>query len=220
MGYHRAGFEVVGVDIKPQPHYPFEFYQDDALSYLKKMGAWGFSAIHASPPCQAHSTIAKQQRTRRHYDHPDLVAPTRDALRATGLPWVMENVQGAPMTNCVTLCGSSFGLDLRRHRLFELGRFDPLMAPPCAHHWQTPRFITLDKRRYMKASSAVPVHGTRQIASVVGVHGHINYAGEQELRKAAMGIDWMNPYELTQAIPPSYTEWIGTHLLNAIRAAA
>lgn len=92
------------------------------------------------------------------------------------------------------------------------------MAPPCAHYWQTPRFISLDKRRGNK--SVVPVHGGGQLAGVVGVHGHHNYAGERELREKAMGIDWMSPYELTQAIPPAYTEHIGAYLLASLNEKA
>lgn len=203
VGYDRAGFEVVGVDSAPQPRYPFEFHQADAMTFPLE----GFDAIHASPPCQAHSSIAKQQRTRRPdtYDHPDLVAATRDRLRATGLPFVIENVLGAPLENPVLLCGSSFGLNVRRHRLFEVHGF-ALMALPCAHHWQTPRFRSLDKRR------------GGELASVVGVHGHQNYAGERELREWAMDISWMSPYELAQAIPPAYTEHIGAYLLGALSA--
>ncbi len=231
VGYSRAGFDVVGVDIAPQPNYPFEFHQADALMALGQIQInmtptlWGvsFDAIHASPPCQAHSTIAKQVRKTGNLgrvavedyapDHPDLVAPTRELLKATGLPFVIENVVGAPLRNPIMLCGSSFGLDVRRHRLFETNW--PLMAAPCAHHWQLPRFRSLDSRRHLK--SCVPVHGSSQLASVVGVHGNLNYAGEQELRKKAMGIDWMSNYELTQAIPPAYTEFIGEALLHHLR---
>ena len=139
---------------------------------------------------------------------------TRQLLLEAGLPFVIENVIGAPLENAIMLCGSSFGLDVRRHRLFECSF--PVLAPPCAHYWQTPRFISLDRRRGPK--SAVPVHGSSRLAGVVGVHGHINYAGEQELRKEAMGIDWMSPYELTQAIPPAYTEHIGQYLTAEIEA--
>ncbi len=217
MGYHRAGFEVVGVDIKPQPRYPFEFVQADALdllwnwAHLFQEELERFDAIHASPPCQAHSTIGKQQRTRGEFDHPDLVAPTRELLVATGLPYVIENVPGAPLIDPVTICGSSLGLDVRRHRLFETNW--TLMVPSCAHKLQTPRFRSLDSRRH-KARPTVPVHGGSQLASVVGVHGHLNYAGEMELREKAMEIDWMTPYELTQAIPPAYTELIGHQLMQ------
>lgn len=224
-GYQRAGFYVVGVDNKPQPnHCGEEFHQADALEVLDTLLAgdtWqgyrleDFAAIHASPPCQAHSTIGKQIRQRfESIEHIDLVAPTRELLVRTGLPYVIENVPGAPLVAAVTLCGSSFGLDVRRHRLFETNW--GLMGPPCAHGWQTPRFRSLDKRR--GAKSVVPVHGSSQLASVVGVHGHINYAGEQELRKKAMDIDWMSPYELTQAIPPAYTELVGHQLMAEIQS--
>jgi DNA (cytosine-5)-methyltransferase 1 len=209
-GYQRAGFYVVGVDINPQPRYAGdEFHQADALTFPLD----GFDAIHASPPCQAHSSIAKQQRVRRPgaYDHPDLVEPTRTRLRASGLPYVIENVLSAPLENPVMLCGSSFGLNVRRHRLFECSF--AVLAPPCAHHWQAPRFRSLDQRRHKPRST---FHGSSQLASVVGVHGHLNYAGEQELRQKAMGIDWMSPYELTQAIPPAYTEHIGGYLMRAL----
>lgn len=217
VGYHRAGFDVVGVDIRPQPNYPFEFHEGDALGYIREH-AHEFDAIHASPPCQAHSTIAKQQRARRPdtYDHPDLVDATRRLLRASGLPYVIENVLGAPLENAVMLCGSSFGLDVRRHRLFECSF--PMLAPPCAHHWQTPRFRSLDRRRGLK--SVVPVYGGGQVAglvSVVGVHGNLNYSGERALREQAMGIDWMSPYELTQAIPPAMTEHVGGYLMVEVQ---
>jgi DNA (cytosine-5)-methyltransferase 1 len=223
VGYARAGFEVVGVDIKPQPNYPFEFVQADALEYVAgAVSPWTmreqFSAIHASPPCQAHSTIGKQVRAtgQTQNTHPDLVAPTRELLLATGLPYVIENVPGAPLRNPSMLCGSSLGLDVRRHRLFETNW--PLMTPSCAHGAQYRRFRSLDKRRHDK--SVVPVHGGSQLASVVGVHGNLNYVGEQKLRKAAMQIDWMSSYELTQAIPPAYTELIGHQLLAHIDAGA
>jgi DNA (cytosine-5)-methyltransferase 1 len=215
MGYRRAGFdEIVGVDAAPQPNYPFEFHQADALWFPLA----GFDAIHASPPCQAHSSIAKQQRVLRPgaYEHPDLVPQTRVRLIDSGLPYVIENVVGAELVNPIQLCGSSFGLDVRRHRLFECSF--PVLAPPCAHYWQTPRFISLDRRRGPK--SVVPVHGGGQLASVVGVHGHINYRGEQQLRRRAMDIDWMSDYELTQAIPPAYTEHIGHYLMAELNMKA
>lgn len=211
-GYTRAGFDVVGVDINPQPRYPFEFVQADAMTFPLD----GFDAIHASPPCQAHSTVGKQARWRdKDLEHADHIEAIRDLLIGSGLPYVIENVMGAPLRNPVMLCGSSFGLDVRRHRLFESNV--PIMSLPCAHHWQTPRFRSLDKRRH-KPRSTIAVHGGSQLQSVVGVYGHLNYAGEQELRKAAMQIDWMSPYELTQAIPPTFTEHIGEYLMREVMA--
>lgn len=202
MGYHRAGFEVVGVDNKPQPHYPFEFHQADALEFSLE----GFDAYHASPPCQFASTIAKQNRVLRpgKYNHPNLISDTRRLILATGKPYVIENVPPARiyLLTPIQLCGSWFGLDLHRHRLFE-SNF-ALWGTPCSHHWQKARFRSLDKRREGK------------LASVVGVHGHINYRGESTLREMAMSIDWMSSSELNEAIPPAYTEYIGKYLMQAI----
>jgi len=200
MGYHRAGFEVFGVDIKPQPHYPFESVHLDALEYARVYGHQ-FDAIHASPPCQAYSNCTPISRRAVHRNHADLIGPTRNLLEEIGRPYVIENVANAPLRSAILLCGSMFGLDVRRHRLFESNVM--LLAPSCRHARQTPRFRSLDSRQKNKAR-------------VVGVHGSTNYKGELALRKAAMGIDWMNNRELTQAIPPAYTEFIGKQLLNII----
>jgi DNA (cytosine-5)-methyltransferase 1 len=202
VGYQRAGFDVVGVDHLPQPNYPFRFIQADALEYLAEHGR-EFDTIHASPPCHAYSSVTGRNRQR----YPDLIAPTRELLQASELPYVIENVPGAPLVNAVQLCGSSFGLNVRRHRLFECSFPLNALVPPCAHHWQRPRFRSLDSQQ-------------KTLASVVGVHGHLNYAGEDVLREQAMGIDWMATDELTQAIPPAYAEYIGTFLLAATRRAA
>lgn len=226
VGYAQAGFEVVGVDHCRQPHYPFDFIRADALAILRRPDYLAaFDAIHASPPCQAHSSIAKQIRKlgKTQNEHPDLVPQTRELLQATGLPYVIENVIGAELINPIVLCGSSFGLNVRRHRLFELSGFS-CMAPPCAHHWQTPRFRSLDKRRHLKSVVEVvgtgSKHDTAGLASVVGVHGHHNYSGERALREWAMDIDWMTPYELTQAIPPPYTQHIGEALMAHLSTVA
>ena len=202
MGYARAGFEVVGVDIEPQPNYPFEFHEADALEVLRYRAfpheEWGqFDAIHASPPCQAYSTVSGRGRNPQR-EYPELIEPVRGLLKAAELPYVIENVIGAPLLDAVRLCGSSFGLDVRRHRLFECSFF--VMVPGCNHAWQRPRFRSLDSRQ-------------KTAATVVGVHGHTNYAGELALRERAMGIDWMTATELTQAIPPAYTEHIGHFLM-------
>ncbi len=201
VGYHRAGFTVVGVDIEPQPHYPYEFHQLDVLT-LDPDDLLDHDAVHSSPPCQAHST-----QTQDKSKHVDLIPATRDLLAASGVPYVIENVEGARrrLIEPVRLCGSSFGLDVRRHRYFETNW--PLEGLPCDHAWQTPRFRSL----------GIAQHRAGQLATVVGVHGHINYPGEFPLRCAAMDIDWMTNDELVQSIPPAYTEHIGQQLMNHLK---
>ena len=126
MGYSRAGFDVVGVDLSPQKNYPFEFIQADALALDPKFLA-SFDAIHASPPCQSYSDLAK--RNGNAHEWPRLIEPVREILRSTGLPYVIENVEGAPMIDAVVLCGTMFpGLRVLRHRLFE-ANFE-IIAPP------------------------------------------------------------------------------------------
>ena len=199
MGYHRAGFEVVGVDIKPQPNYPFTFVQADALL----VEPWDdFDAIHASPPCQAHvkGMAAANRSLGRDYAHVDLVGATRELLRSSGLPYVIENVIGAPLENPVKLCGSSFNLAVRRHRLFECSF--PLLVPPCDHSRQNGDYWT----------SWRPNGETRR-AKVVQVYGQ---AAERDKWGPAMGIDWMTPDELAEAIPPAYTEHIGQWLMREV----
>jgi DNA (cytosine-5)-methyltransferase 1 len=203
MGYHRAGFDVVGVDIQPQPNYPFEFVQDDALALMSTWPWWDeppFDAIHASPPCQAYTDLKARHR---HIDHPDLVEPTQDLLRSTGLPYVIENVPGAPLLDPITICGSSVGLGVRRHRLFETNW--SLMAPSCAHGAQHPQFDVYEHGRWIKSS-------------VARVYGH--GGGKGDGWPDAMQIDWMTRRELAQAIPPAYTELIGHQLLRHIEVAA
>jgi len=192
MGYHRAGFEVVGVDIKPQPHYPFEFHQADAMTF--PLG--GYDVIHASPPCQAYTWAARRWDVERA----DLVEPTRERLVATGLPYVIENVPGAPLREPALLCGRMFGLSLIRHRLFETN----WQLWPLPGH---PRHIGL-----IRAGLAVTVAG----------HGGDNAKGNggRSAKQSAMGIDWMTDVELNEAIPPAYTEWIGAQLLRALGAVA
>ena len=134
MGYHNAGFDLVGVDIEPQPNYPFTFIEYDAIAFLEEFGSLlhrRWDAIHASPPCQAYSVATKWRGDPS--SHPDLLEPTRDLLEEIGLPWVIENVPGAPMTPDVVLCGSMFDLQVRRHRLFlsNVPIFD--LMPSCRH---------------------------------------------------------------------------------------
>lgn len=192
MGYHRAGFDVVGVDIDPQPRYPFAFIQADALEYLTEHGH-EFDAIHASPPCQAYTNAQKIMGN----NHPDLLGPTRDALEALGKPYVIENVPGAPLRDPVELCGAMFGLGTYRHRLFETNW--ELHTPPHPTH-------TVPTTKMGRA----PIPG--QMMHVVG-----NFSGVTQA-KAAMGIDWMTRDGLRESIPPAYTTHIGLQLAAAVRA--
>jgi len=191
MGYHRAGFEVVGVDIKPQPHFPFEFHQADALTYPLD----GFDAYHASPPCQAYSRAFSQLLGYRK-EHPDLVAKTRDYL--IDKIFVLENVPAAPMFNYIKLDGTMFGLQTKKERLFELHGFDIWLLP-----------------------SPLKTQGMVKAGKLVGIVQHSSYQNEiapnKENLAAAYQIDWiMNRHELRQAIPPAYTEYIGKYLLLAV----
>lgn len=197
MGYHRAGFEVVGVDNRPMPRYPFEFIQADALEFCAEHGA-EFDAIHASPPCQKYS-ITRNFKTMRA-DFPDLVAVTRERLRSTGLPFVIENVPGAPLINPLVLCGSMFGSRVIRHRLFETN--PNLWFPPatCGHGPAMPMWWKSRQRALAQGK-------TFRYMTVAG-----NSFLMPEARRA-MGIDWMSRTEISQAIPPAYTEYIGRFLL-------
>ncbi|UJW35086.1 DNA methylase [Saccharothrix sp. AJ9571] len=193
-GYHDAGFDVVGVDIEPQPNYPFEFHQADALDFLASHGR-EFDAIAASWPCQRFSLA---QRIRGN-DHPDLITPGRDLLNLTGRPWVIENVEGAPLHNPILLCGTMFSqLNVYRHRLFETSF--PLRTPAHPRHLEP-----------LTKMGRPPRPGERM--HVVG-----NFSGVAQAR-TAMGIDWMSRNELSEAIPPAYTHWIGTALYAQLTAA-
>ncbi len=200
MGYHRAGFDVLGVDINLQPRYPFEFVQGDALEYLAAHGH-EYDAIHASPPCQRYSTMTADPDR-----HPDLIAPTRALLIAAGAPWVIENVPGAPLIDPVRVCGSSFGLAVRRHRLFESNV--PLVSTACRHDAQG-RPVGVygqhaDRRQHLRTDGTQ--RGTKASTLAEG--------------RAAMGIDWMEWPELTEAIPPAYAEHVGRQLLAALGVVA
>jgi DNA (cytosine-5)-methyltransferase 1 len=202
MGYHRAGFDVTGVDIKPQPRYPFAFHQGDALDFIREHGH-EFDCIHASPPCQKYSVA---NNIHKRSDHPDLLGPTRDALNATGLPWVIENVPGAPMQNYVVVCGLSLGCNVKRHRWFESNVL--LFGTTCGDH----------------SGDWLLVFGHTVLPRVKTV-GRANGGGPTIRRKhvgtdrgrEAMGIDWMNRDELSEAIPPAYTHFIGDQLIRVVR---
>lgn len=209
MGYHRAGFEVVGVDIEPQPNYPFEFHRADALDVLEGLVTTEsilgrFDVIHASPPCQAYLNLGAVNRALgRSYDHADLIGTTREWLQALGVLYVIENVPDArpKLIDPVRVCGTSFGLPLRRHRLFESNV--PLTGTACAHH----RFT---EKRYWTGWRP---KGEHRLSTVVQVYGN---AADKHEWPSAMGIDWMTNDGMAEAIPPVYTEHVGAQLLAAI----
>jgi DNA (cytosine-5)-methyltransferase 1 len=198
IGYSRAGFDVVGVDLKPQPNYPLPFIQADALALDPRFIAF-FDAVHASPPCQSYSDLAKRNGNADEW--PRLIEPVRDMLIRSGLPYIIENVDGAPLLNPAVLCGTMFkGLRVLRHRLFETNF--PVLVPPHGRH---PKCHTMDKRKahYGKTDDM------RDFVSVNG-GGNCSVAAARD----AMGIDWMNKNELNEAIPPIYTQFIGEQLMD------
>lgn len=241
MGYHNAGFDVVGVDIVPQPKYPFEFHQADAIEYLLEHGH-EFDAIHASPPCQVHCVL-KSMPNFRHAEHEDLIPQTREALLRVGKPYVMENVPGAPLQNPIILCGSMFGLQttcgakLRRHRKFEANW--PLVCDlVCDHTNQyaggvisgvgqgAPRgsrrvsnTITITghscQNNIKNKTKTITVTGSTAQQNVVKNKVRETYSVKEAQR--AMGIDWMGMSGLSQAVPPAYTEYIGKQLMAYLK---
>ena len=194
MGYSRAGFDVIGVDINPMPNYPLEFHQGDALEYLK--AHWfEFDAVHASPPCQASATLTKGTNAGREY--PQLIPATRAALLATGLPTVMENVQGSDLRRDLTLCGEMFGLGVIRHRYFEVNF--PVVQPKHVAH---------------RGRVAGMRHGEWFTGPYFAVYGDGGGKGTVAQWQAAMGIGWTNVRkEIAEAIPPKFTEFVGSQLL-------
>lgn len=197
VGLHRAGFDVVGVDINPMPRYPFAFIQADALAPPVDLAAFDF--VWASPPCQAYSVATGAARAQGKV-YPDLVAAVRRMLVSAGKPYAIENVPGAPLGYHVTLCGTMFGLRTYRHRLFETSwvMFEP-------HH---PRHTVPAANKHRKRAEALGHNLT-----VTGDAG-------TWLGTIAMGIDWMNGNELSQAIPPAYSEFIGRAALTWLERAA
>lgn len=192
-GYADADFEVIGVDIAPQPHYPYEFHQADALTFPLD----GFDVIHASPPCQAY-TRARYIQGR---EHPELLDITRQRLQQSGLPWVIENVQSAPMSQFLMLCGTHFDLKVYRHRQFESSHF--LFSPgPCSHPHEL-------------MDGYVCIYGHHVRGRQIGKRNNNYKMYPVAMGRAAMGIDWnMTQKELSQAIPPAYTRWIGKQLIE------
>ncbi|MFF7966331.1 SAM-dependent methyltransferase [Streptomyces sp. NPDC007903] len=193
-GYDDAGFDVTGVDKDPQPRYPYRFIQADAITFALAHGA-EFDFIHASPPCQHDSECQRIQGN----THPDLIAPTRTALEATGRPWVMENVRGAvpKLRGPVMLCGPMFGVDTYRHRYFEPGGGFTLPQPKHPAH-VVPQ---------AKMGRPIP---RGQYGQFVG-----NFSGV-DLARRVMGVPWMNRDGVRECIPPAYSEWIGRHALTQL----
>lgn len=188
-GYRLAGFDITGVDILPQPKNPHRFVLDDALRYLQEHGH-KYHAIHASPPCQKYSKAGKQWR-KSGREYPDLIAETREALKKSGRPWVIENVPCSPLLNPILLNGSAFGIRVHRPRLFETSFviYQPEVPP-------------------MKPVKMGRPIRDGDIVQPVGHFSGVRYAARE------MGLAWMGQKELAQAIPPAYTKWIGERLLE------
>jgi DNA (cytosine-5)-methyltransferase 1 len=201
VGYHRAGFDVVGVDHKPQKRYPFELHQADALEFGARYGHL-FDVIHASPPCQAYSAA---NNIHGRTGHPDLIAPTRELLIATGRHYVIENVPRSPLQMAVQICGLALGLGVRRHRWFECSLL--LFGTECRDHDKDYAIVFGGGARGRSHQSGRTAKG-----------GPIIRRSTLSLARAkeAMGIDWMTSDELSQAIPPAYTEFLGRQLIQAL----
>lgn len=220
MGLHRAGFDVVGVDLQPfnqqidlfgaggVDRYPFEFHCADAMTFDLR----GFDLVWASPPCQKYSAATRQSGDPEA--HPDLIAPIRARLRENGVPYIIENVLGAPLIDPVMLCGSMFGLRVVRHRLFECSF--PVGPLPLHEHkgsLVTGEYVTV------AGTGGVPAW-TYKEREKMGMPRYL--PGEYDLAtwQAAMGIDWMSRERLVQAIPPAYSEFLGRAALASMRRAA
>ncbi|MGJ5898297.1 DNA cytosine methyltransferase [Streptomyces sp. V2] len=196
-GYADAGFDVVGVDLAPQPRYPYRFVQADAVAFVREHGA-GFDFIHASPPCQHDSDCQRIQGN----THPDLIAPTRTALEATGRPWVIENVRGAlaKLNGPVLLCGPMLGVETYRHRYFETGGGFTLPQPGHPEH-------TVPQA---KMGRPVPPGWYGQYVG--------NFSGVA-LARQVLGVPWMNRDGIRECIPPAYTQHIGRAALAHLTAS-
>jgi DNA (cytosine-5)-methyltransferase 1 len=215
-GYQQAGFHVVGVDINPQPNYCGSmFIKTDALNvfdpdWWSLGGLDYFDAIHASPPCQAHTSMNVMWNAK---EHADLIEPVRERLIETGLPYVIENVVGAPLIDPFRLCGSSFGLgtathELRRHRLFETNWPHP-MIPPCGHSTRPTLGIYGDHAR-----------DRRRVPGENPERGRQFPAGEALMKaREAMEMPWADWKGLSQAVPPAFTRFIGEHLISYLKTA-
>jgi site-specific DNA-cytosine methylase len=200
-GYADAGWEVEGVDIVAQPDYPYPFHLADGLEYLSEH--WSeFDAVHGSPPCQASSTLSKGTNGNR-YGHLDLVPAYRAAFKALPIPTIVENVKSAYLRPDLTLCGAMFGLKTYRHRYFELS-FAVQNPPHPRHDGRTSGWR----------------HGRLVKGSMVAVYGHGGYKGTKSEWQEVMETPWITKKRaIAQAIPPKYTQFIGSQLKNALERA-
>lgn len=193
MGYHRAGFDVVGVDITPRPRYPFRFILGDALDAMREM-CQDFDLVHASPPCQAHTALTKGTNAGRQYV--DLIPQMRELCEWFGVPWVIENVPGADIRRDLTLCGEMFGLGVIRHRHFEINWWGGEPEQP--------------EHRKHRGPVRGWRHGVWRDGPYIAAYGRGGGKGTVPEMQTAMDIHWTDVREeLTEAIPPAYTEYIG-----------
>lgn len=206
-GYVRAGFDVLGIDITPQPRYPYRFLQADALGLLSWLidshAIRQFAAIHASPPCQRYSTL-KSMTT---HQYADLLAPTRELLMTSGLPWILENVATAPMHQGIEICGTALGLNVRRHRRFDSSHL--LYGPGmCRHNPDNVNVYGHGAWNYRPRSDDPRIkHWTRKTQQCP-----LPVAAAKEAFEAS----WMTQHGLAECIPPAYTEFLGRQLLTVI----
>lgn len=205
-GYSRAGFHIVGVDIVLQPRYPFRHEVADALEVLSDIDyVQTFDLVHASPPCQRYSAPTRGTNAKRGPEHPDLMAPTRELLQRAGVPYVIENVAGAPMRKDVRLCGEMFGLGVLMHRFFELGG------------WQAHQPAHVRHRGRVRGWR----HGVYHDGPYVAAYGSGGGKASVPEMQQAKGIDWTaDAWELREAIPPAYGQWIGAAFVASRRELA
>ena len=216
-GYAAAGFRVIGMDINPQPHYPYRFLQRDAMEVLAELAAGNevridgdtlvstgdIAMIHASPPCQAYTRLRAlaESSANTPRDYPDMLSAVQSVLDKIALPYIIENVQGAPLRNAGMLCGTMFGLRVFRHRYFESNIL--LFFP--------------SHRRHPDGSTTHVQYGFSSFANGathIGVYGKGFCAADARL---AMAIGWMTGAELSQAIPPAYTAYLGRQMMRVVR---
>lgn len=223
VGYHRAGFDVVGVDIEPQPHYPFDFIQGDALRILGRLeylGSWRPDAVHASPPCQAFTQMSAKHRGKGGLadERVDLLTPTLELLRPLDIPWIVENVQGSvpPLRPTLKLHGGMFDLGVHRPRLFES---NVMLLAPRMPECKEPVGVYGDKPDGRRLWTRTRNNGNYKTAAVPK-KPILRAPRSTEEAQEAMGMDWADWHGTKEAIPPAYTEFIGQQLMAHLKASA